>query len=434
MNAFHKQIFDMLMESQYWPPEQMLAFQRDQLAQLLRHAKATVPFYKTRLDVVFRKNGDIDWNRWNEIPIVTRADVRDRGEDMMATKLPRGHGRVTRNFTSGSTGIPISIYKNELFRSASRAAGKRFSSWAGIDHAKARADFPPQLYAPDNAHPHYKIESVDSAWLEEKPGLKMLISRALAEPTALELLREFNVRYVTSLPNFVEMLAHANLDFPQPIKLEMILCYGMQALGTQIDLFQRSFGAETYNSYSSEEAARIAAQCNLQGPYHINAEQLLVEILNENGGACARGEAGSVVLTMFYSTAQPLIRYEIGDLAQFGEHCPCGRNLPTLSNILGRLYPIFIRPDGEKFWVQFEHEIIAKNLQCKSYQIAQTGALTFEVRYVPHQLGQPRNLEIVKNTVRKNLFFDAEVPFRVMENIPLGKGGKPQVLVREYSV
>ena len=63
--------YEMLMESQYWPPEQMLEFQRSQLAQLLRHARATVPFYKTRLDPVFKNNGAIDWDRWNEIPIVT---------------------------------------------------------------------------------------------------------------------------------------------------------------------------------------------------------------------------------------------------------------------------------------------------------------------------------------------------------------------------
>ena len=61
-----KKIFDMLMESQYWPPEQMLAFQRNQLAQLLRHAKQNVPFYKARLDPVLRKNGEIDWNRWQK--------------------------------------------------------------------------------------------------------------------------------------------------------------------------------------------------------------------------------------------------------------------------------------------------------------------------------------------------------------------------------
>ena len=92
MNAFQKQILEMLMESQYWPPDQMLAYQRSQLGQLLHHARAQVPFYKSSLDPVFRRNGDIDWSRWHEIPIVTRADLRDKRNEMLAATLPPGHG------------------------------------------------------------------------------------------------------------------------------------------------------------------------------------------------------------------------------------------------------------------------------------------------------------------------------------------------------
>ena len=76
--SLRQRIYEMLMESQFWPPAKMLEFQRSQLAQLLRHAKATVPFYKTRLDPLFEKNDDINWDRWHEIPIVTRADLRDQ--------------------------------------------------------------------------------------------------------------------------------------------------------------------------------------------------------------------------------------------------------------------------------------------------------------------------------------------------------------------
>jgi phenylacetate-CoA ligase len=36
---FQHQFFDMLMQSQYWPEEVMVAYQRSQLQQLLRHAK-----------------------------------------------------------------------------------------------------------------------------------------------------------------------------------------------------------------------------------------------------------------------------------------------------------------------------------------------------------------------------------------------------------
>ena len=127
-----QRIYEMLMESQFWPPEQMLVYQRGQLAQLLRHAKATVPFYKTRLDVVFKKNGEIDWDRWQEIPIVTRADLRDRREQMLTTALPPGHGPTKTFHSSGSSGVPVSVEVTKLATLAKLAAklmmGKKLRS------------------------------------------------------------------------------------------------------------------------------------------------------------------------------------------------------------------------------------------------------------------------------------------------------------------
>jgi phenylacetate-CoA ligase len=434
MSQVQRKIFDMLMESQFWPPETMLAFQRNQLTQLLHHARAHVPFYKSRLNAVFRKNGSIDWDRWCEIPITTRADVRDRSADMYAAMLPPGHGKITFGSTSGSSGIPISVRKNELFRLASKAAGIRFSSWIGMDWTKSIAEFPPKLYAENEAGQSYRSKPSTPAWVHDAPGEKLFISRAMPEADALELLRTHSIEYISSLPNFVEMLAHANLALSSPVTVSKVLCYGMHALKSQAELFKKSFGADTYCSYSSEETARIAVQCELRGLYHINAEQVLVEILDDGNGPCPKGVAGRVVVTAFYSTAQPLIRYEIGDIAEFGGPCHCGRTLPTLSRILGRLYPIFIRPNGDRFWVQFNHEIIARNLQCKSYQIAQTGPVDFEVRYVPHNLDSLRNLEAVRSIILKNLGFGASLQFKSLDQIPVGVGGKPQILVREYHV
>lgn len=112
MEASQKRIYDLLMESQYWRPEQMLAFQRNQLAQLLRHARQNVPFYKTCLNPVFTKDGDVDWNRWHELPIVKRRHLVDQGESMLATELPPGHGTVREVFSSGSSGTPVTTWHN----------------------------------------------------------------------------------------------------------------------------------------------------------------------------------------------------------------------------------------------------------------------------------------------------------------------------------
>ena len=72
----------------------------------------------------------------------------------------------------------------------------------------------------------------------------------------------------------------------------------------------------------------MAYRCPSQAGWHVNAETLLLEIVDASGQPCRPGEMGRVVITPFFSTAQPLIRYDHGDLAVAGEGCACGRTCP----------------------------------------------------------------------------------------------------------
>src|SRR6187549_1967728 len=95
--------YDMVMESQFWSPSQLEAYQRTQLEQLLRHARTNAPFYETRLDPVFRADASIDWSRWRQLPTVKRSDMIAHREPMQARAMPAGHGRTGVLSTSGST-------------------------------------------------------------------------------------------------------------------------------------------------------------------------------------------------------------------------------------------------------------------------------------------------------------------------------------------
>src|SRR5664279_4986268 len=108
------QVFQFLMQSQHWTPEQMRAFQQNELGSLLRHARATVPFYKTRLDPIFKADGSIDWLQWNKLPILKRADVAANYEAMQSSQLPAGHGPTIVMSTSGSTGETVKLTITKL--------------------------------------------------------------------------------------------------------------------------------------------------------------------------------------------------------------------------------------------------------------------------------------------------------------------------------
>ena len=102
-------------------------------------------------------------------------------------------------------------------------------------------------------------------------------------------------------------------------------------------LCREAWGVPLVDVYSAEEVGYIALQCPEHEHYHVQAESVLVEILDERGAPAPPGETGRVVVTDLHNFAMPLVRYEIGDYAEVGEPCACGRGLPVLRRIVGRV-------------------------------------------------------------------------------------------------
>jgi len=92
-----------------------------------------------------------------------------------------------------------------------------------------------------------------------------------------------------------------------------------------------AWGVPVVDMYSTREAGYLALQCPDHEHYHVQAESALVEVLNAAGHPCRAGETGRVYVTPLHNFAMPLIRYDIGDFAEVGPPCPCGRGLPVLT-------------------------------------------------------------------------------------------------------
>jgi phenylacetate-CoA ligase len=111
-------------------------------------------------------------------------------------------------------------------------------------------------------------------------------------------------------------------------------------------LCRAAWNVKLCDVYSAEEAGYIALQCPDHEHYHVQSENLIVEVIDERGEPCRAGEMGRVVVTTLTSFAMPLIRYEIGDYAVAGAPCPCGRGLPVIERVLGGTRNLLRLPDG----------------------------------------------------------------------------------------
>ena len=422
----------MLMKSQHWPAAALLEYQRSQLSQLLRHARKNVPFYRTRLDPVFKEDDEIDWNRWHEIPIVTRADLRDRRIELLATELPLGHG-PTKTFTSsGSSGIPVAVEATKLWGYANRAAAYRFHKLQGLE-AKPCASIDATTDNGDLFSEEFYYKEKRRASPDQPPDTRELVlNRNLPEGRKLDLLQAKGIAYLFEFPNNAEVLARANLTRENPVRLEVVSCYGQGLTAEQKKLFQESFGARSFGIYSSEEGGFMGFHCGDSLHYHLNPEIVFVEILDADGAVSGFGEPGRVVITPFYSTALPLIRYEQGDTAE-RQSSPCGNSLPVIGNISGRQDQFMRFPEGIRSATGLEQGIFRENLNALAYQIAQVETFKLEIRFVPAEAGKKINPGPIVAHIRQLVHPKLDVVFKPVEKVPLNPGGKHQRIVCEIT-
>lgn len=428
-----QRIFKMLMESQFWPPDRMLAYQRNQLSQLLHHARTQSPFYKTRLDPVFSRNGAIDWDRWHEIPIVTRAELRDNFPSMLAKVMPPGHGPSKTYRSSGSSGIPIAIETTRISNEAKVAAISRFYRNLNIDRRKTSARF--SLFAANGEKLQEEFYLKKRRGGESAPdnqGAEVVINRDLPEARKLELLQSFGVSYLHEITNNAEIIATANLHSKNPVKLDAVMSYSQALTDFHIDLFQRSFGARSFSIYSSKEGGLMGCQCGINKMYHLNAEFIHLEIVDAEGKACEPGQAGRVIITPFFGTALPLVRYDQGDTAELHpSDCACGSKLPVLRNVTGRQDQILRLPDGPRAVGGLFQKLMRENLNALAFQLAQVAPLTLEIRYIPIEPAIQVEAAPILVHVQNFLHRDMDVVFKQVDKIPLNSGGKQQRVVCE---
>ena len=427
-----KQFYDMLQESQWWSEDAISNYQRSQLSQLLRHARANVPYYQDRLAPIFKSNGEINWDRWTDIPIVRRQDIVDHGDKMLARVLPKGHESTTQSSTSGTSGVPITLISTQLAHVALN--GNRFRSykWHNIDWteivcstliAEPSVAAWPEGSAGGPWGPSWDPDSID--------GMLIRINRLTPLEKVLEFLQRKRPAYLTTGPNRAYALALTAKRLGSNIRLSAFLPHGEAVLDRARTSIQEAFGAPSIDLYSSKEAGHIAHLCPAGDGLHVNAESMLLELVDDHGQPVPVGQPGRVVVTPLFNAAQPLIRYDQGDFATWAPACSCGRHLPTLERIVGRSTTVFYHPDGRvtSAFLGIHRHL----LRCEIWQIAQTAPTNIEERYVTLDPEESRDEDALAQRLRENYFSDAEVSFRSVDAIPAGHFDKPREYVNEWT-
>ncbi|MCP4995711.1 MAG: phenylacetate--CoA ligase family protein [Gammaproteobacteria bacterium] len=190
------------------------------------------------------------------------------------------------------------------------------------------------------------------------------------------------------------------------------------------DICLEVWNAPVVDIYSARETGYLALQCPEHQHYHVQSENVFVEILNDEGNPCNPGEVGRVIVTTLHNYASPLIRYDIGDYAEVGRPCDCGRGLPVLNRIAGRVRNMLTLPTGEKFWPLFLSMHSASDAPITQLQIVQRTLNKLEVRVVvDRSLFDQERVELTR-ALHDSLHYPFELEFVECQQIERSKSGK----------
>lgn len=346
-----------LEQSQWWTSNRLAAAQQRQLGLVLRHAATTVQHYQERLAEVgaVPASATFDADVWGKVPILTRSEITASATRLTSRGYPAAHGDTLEVLTSRTSGEPVRVRSTGVTQMLWQAITLRDHAWHRRDldlHLAAIRHVPQGSEAPEGTRsPGW---GPATASLAPKAPMSLLSIAATTEQQ-LDWLRGENPDYLLIYPSALEALLSRLAATGQRLpKLREVRTIG-EALGADIRQRVREIlGVPLVDTYSAQEVGYIALQCpDEPAHYHVQAERLLVEILRDDGTPCVPGETGRVVITDLHNFATPIVRYEIGDYAEVGEACPCGRGLPTLRRILGRRRGMLRYPDGRTTWPLF---------------------------------------------------------------------------------
>jgi phenylacetate-CoA ligase len=380
-----------------------------------------VPYYRAALsDAGWTPPERLTLEEWQRLPVLKRAEVQQAGDQLNSRVVPADHGRSYPVRSSGSTGRPVSVNKTALCHVFWRVFTLRDHLWhrrrldgklAVIRYSQSPRTAPPHGIQRDGWG-----NSTDHLY---QTGPAALLRSSTDIATQADWLRRQDPDYLLTYPSNLDALARyfSQQRWALP-RLREVRTLG-ETLSPEVrQACHDAWGVKLVDMYSAEETGYLALQCPEHEHYHVQSEGVLVEVLDDRNRSCSPGEIGRVVVSPLHNYATPLLRYELGDYAEVGEACPCGRGLPVLNRILGRTRNMLRLPDGRVCWPKLSTSKYESVVPLRQVQVVQHSLEHVELRLVASESASPDQEEQLAAIVQESLGHPFRITVTYLDEIP----------------
>jgi phenylacetate-CoA ligase len=354
-----------------------------ELRHMLVHSFNQVPYYREKFSAAgFSADAlsKISLEELSKLPVLTKQDLRSFGTSSLLASVREIGGEFFAS--SGSTGTPTQIlFSHAMHQRWSAAFEARIRHWAGVDRYTPRGMIGGRRVLPEGPGkpPYYRYN-----YFERQTYFSAYHISAATAGDYVDGMKRNGVEYMTgyAMSNFFLARFIKECGLAVPV-MKAVITSSEKLTPEMRTLFHEVYQCKTFDGWSGVEACALVSECE-QGTLHVSPDVGIIEILDDQGQPVKPGEVGEVYCTGLLNFDQPLIRYQIGDRMRLGkEPCSCGRQMPVIDEIVGRVEDTVIGPDGREV-VRF-HGIFVGLKSVVEAQVIQWERDRFEIKVVADQ-------------------------------------------------
>jgi phenylacetate-CoA ligase len=411
----------------FWPIERLEHLQQHRLRSMIQHAYDTVPFYHQVMDERHLRPRDFkNVTDLSALPLLDDSIVWSDLKQFMSSQYV--NRPMLKVHTSGTySKIQKPIYWDRL--NALRRLAYNERDRAVLNKLLGQGWGQSQLFLlPDVS----VSRIVRKFWDRQILAHRTVARRSFFSPErpfdeVVSQMNRVKPQVVFSYGSYAEEFFRLLANRPQQIALPKVWMYGGDMLSeTGKELMEKNFGCIVYTTYQTVETGKIGFQCERREGFHLNVDLCPIRLIDESGQTVGSGHRGEVVVSNLYNRAMVLLNYRLGDFGVLAKKpCPCGRNLPLLEKLGGRVLETIRLPDGRQLItdvleINFKDEV-KSSFQAQIIQVEPHRLLW---KIVP-SLSTDRDVlsrRLLEKS--KSIFGDIQVEVEFVEKIPRTSAGK----------
>lgn len=419
-------VFRNLNESQWKPCEELEEVQLQRLRRLLIHAGKHVPYYKDLFaQCEFNPEKIQALSDIAQLPLLTKDILRREKERLLADNAAQFQPRPHRS--AGTTGHPIFIQMDRMRHSIGWADMYRWWGVAGWQpgmkqfvlagaalRPRQLSGFKARLYGRLNHFEEFTAFNLTPELMEQ------LLARIKGFDGPV-----FLRGYASSIHVLARHAATRQWDG----KVHAIFTTAENLFPEQRQQIEKGLHGPVFDQWGCRDGGISAFECDRHQGLHLAVENAVVEICRD-GKPLPAGESGDVIATDLFSYAMPIIRYQVGDVATYATSaCSCGRGLPLIASVQGRVSDFLIGSGGRRIHGEFFSHIFWETPWVKQFQVVQDSLEEIVVKIVPD--GEPPEVELaeIQKLAQEQAGPECRVRLELVNEIPVGPMGKRKFII-----